>query len=310
MAAIHAALLAAGLTTGAKIVVSRDLYGPTITLIRKLFTTVGAQLVLADLCQPAALDLIRSEEPDIIYIETLSNPLVKVIDIDAISAIAHEIDAVTIVDSTFSTPYLLRPIEHGCDLVVHSATKYISGHGDSTGGIVVSAKRVLLNQLRDYNVLLGAMLSPFEAHLMVRGLRTLALRMERQCQNALHIAQFLQKHPAVERVHYPGLQDHPQYELASKLMDHEQFGGLLSFELKEQSREAVFRFIDKLQLCTSATSLGDVFTLVSYPPISSHRGMTPAEFRHMGINDGCIRMSVGIENINDIISDLEQALSA
>ncbi|GCE17206.1 hypothetical protein KDK_10060 [Dictyobacter kobayashii] len=155
MAAIHAALLAAGLTTGTKIVASRDLYGPTITLLRKLFTTVGTQLVLADFCQPAVYDLLRDEEPDVIYVETISNPLTRIVDLDAISTVAREIGAVTIVDSTFSTPYLTRPIEHGFDLVVHSATKYISGHGDSTGGIVISAKNTLLNQLRDYSNLLG-----------------------------------------------------------------------------------------------------------------------------------------------------------
>ncbi|GCE17207.1 hypothetical protein KDK_10070 [Dictyobacter kobayashii] len=154
------------------------------------------------------------------------------------------------------------------------------------------------------------MLSPFESHLMLRGLRTLSLRVERQCDNALQVAQFLQRHPAVAHVHYPGLTNHPSHELASKLMDHEQFGGLLSFELKDQSRAAVFDFINNLQLCISATSLGDVFTLVSYPPISSHRTLNAKELQDMGISEGCIRLSVGIEHADDIIKDLEQALNA
>ena len=309
MAAIHIALLAAGLTTGAKIVASQDLYGQTITLIRKLFTTIGAQLILTDLSAPTAVDVIRDEEPDIVYVETVSNPLVKVVDLDAISAVAHEIDAITIVDSTFSTPYLLRPIEHGCDLVVHSATKYIGGHGDSTGGIVISATNVLLDQLRAYQSLTGAMLSPFEAHLLQRGLRTLPLRIERQCQNALQVALFLQSHPAVERVYYPGLVDHPQHELIERQSSHKLYGGLLAFDLKEQSREAVFRFMNRLKLCISATSLGDVFTLVSYPPIASHRNQNAVELKDMGINPGCIRVSVGIEQCDDIIRDLAQALA-
>ncbi|GER86627.1 cystathionine gamma-lyase [Dictyobacter vulcani] len=309
MAAMHAALLAAGLTTGTKIVASQDLYGPTITLLRKLFSTIGTQLLLADFCQSEIYELLRNEEPDVIYVETVSNPLTRIVDLDAISAVAREIGAVTIVDSTFSTPYLTRPIEHGFDLVVHSATKYISGHGDSTGGVVISAKNTLLNQLRDYSNLLGAMLSPFEAHLMLRGLRTLSLRMERQCNNALEVARFLQQHPAVARVHYPGLSDYPSHELACKLMDHQQFGGLLAFELKEQSREAAFRFMNKLDLCISATSLGDVFTLVSYPPISSHRTLNATELHKMGISDGCVRLSVGIEDSKDIIQDLDQALN-
>ncbi len=309
MAAIHAALLAGGFTTGAKIVASQDLYGPTITLLRKLFATIGAELVLLDLCKPEALELLRAEQPDVIYVETLSNPLVKVIDLDAISSIAREIGAVTIVDSTFTTPYLVRPIEHGFDMVVHSATKYIGGHGDSTGGIVISGKNALLSQLRDYSMLLGATLSPFESHLMVRGLRTLSLRMERHCANALQVAYFLQRHPAIAHVHYPGFPDHPQHDIADRLIGNERYGGLLAFELKEQTREAAFSFMNRLQLCLPATTLGDVFSLVSYPPMSSHRTLNATELRNMGITEGCIRMSVGIENIEDIIRDLDQALT-
>jgi cystathionine beta-lyase/cystathionine gamma-synthase len=309
MAAIHAALLAGGLTAGTKIVASQDLYGPTITLLRKLFVTVGAELILVDLCEPEGIERMRTEEPDIIYVETISNPLTKVADLDVISTIAHEIGAITIVDSTFTTPCLLRPIEHGFDLVVHSATKYIGGHGDSTGGIVISSKNALLTLLRDYTMLLGAMLSPFESHLMVRGLRTLPLRMERHCSNALQVALFLQDHPAVAHVYYPGLPHHPHHAIANRLLN-ERYGGLLAFELKEQSREAAFRFINRLQLCLPATSLGDVFTLVSYPPISSHRTLNSTELHKMGIADGCIRISVGIEQITDILGDIAQALQS
>ncbi len=309
MGAIHAALLAAGLTAGTKIVASQDLYGPTITLLRSVFVPVGVELVLTDLCKPEAIDLIRAEEPDVIYLETISNPLVKIVDLDTISSVAREVGAVTVVDSTFSTPYLTRPIEHGLDLVVHSATKYIGGHGDSTGGVVISAKQALLGQLHNYTILLGAMLSPFESHLILRGLRTLALRMERQCSNAMQVASFLRQHPGVARVHYPGLAEHPQHILAGRLMDNEQYGGLLAFELKEQSRAAAFHFMNKLQLCIHATTLGDVFSLVSYPPVSSHRTLSSTELHTMGITDGCIRMSVGIENIEDILHDLDQALA-
>lgn len=310
MAAIHVALLAAGLTTGAKIVASKDLYGPTISMLQKLFLPIGAELVLTDLTSPAALELIRAEQPDIIYAETLSNPLVKVTNLDALSAVAHEVGAISIVDSTFTPPYILRPLEHGFDLVLHSATKYIGGHGDATGGIVVSKHNALLDQLRSYHMMLGAMLSPFDANLMLRGLRTLALRMERHCSNAMAVAHFLQQHPAVARVHYPGLPDHPQHAIASRMMRDGCFGGLLSFEVKEQSRAAVFRFMNHLQLCLPATSLGDVFSLVSYPAVSSHRTLTKAELQAMGITEGCVRLSVGIEHIDDIIQDLDQALRA
>ncbi|TME05489.1 MAG: aminotransferase class I/II-fold pyridoxal phosphate-dependent enzyme [Chloroflexi bacterium] len=308
MAAIHAALLAAGLTTGSKILAAKDLYGSTISLLREVFVPLGVEVVMHDLYGPEVADIIRAEEPDVVFVETLSNPLVKVIDLDAVSAVAKEIGAVSVVDSTFTTPYLVRPIEHGFDLVVHSATKYLGGHGDSTAGIVISAKRALLDQLRNFAIILGAKLSPYEAHLIKRGVQTLSLRMERHCSNALKVAQYLQDHKAVERVHYPGLGDHPQYTLAKTLMGAGRAGGLLSFELREQSRVAAFRFMDRLRLCLPATTLGDAWSLVSYPSISSHRNLPEAERRSMGITDGCIRLSVGIECVGDIIGDLEGAL--
>jgi cystathionine beta-lyase/cystathionine gamma-synthase len=308
MAAIHAALLTAGLAPGAKIVAAQDLYGATIGMLRTFFIPLGVELVLLDLCDADAAKRIREEEPDVLYVETLSNPLVKVIDLDAISAVAKEVGAVSVIDSTFTTPYLVRPIEHGFDLVLHSATKYLNGHGDSTAGVVISAKKALLDQLRTYATMLGAMLSPFESHLLIRGLKTLALRMDRQCSNALQVALFLQQHSAVAHVYYPGLPDHPQHALAAALLDNERYGGLLSFDLQEQTREAAYRFMDRLQLCLTATTLGDVFSLVSYPPVSSHRALSAAERQKIGITEGCIRLSVGIENAADIIQDLDQAM--
>jgi cystathionine beta-lyase/cystathionine gamma-synthase len=308
MAAIHAALLVAGLAPGTKIVAAQDLYGAAIGMLRNFFIPLGAELVLLDLCADDAVNRIREEEPDVVYVETLSNPLVKVMNLDAISAATKEVGAVSVVDSTFTTPYLVRPIEHGFDLVLHSATKYLSGHGDSTAGIVISAKQALLDQLRTYATMLGAMLSPFESHFVMRGLKTLGLRMERHCSNALQVAQYLQQHPAVSQVYYPGLADHTQHSLASTLLDSERYGGLLSFDLKEQTREAAYSFMDRLQLCLPATTLGDVFSLVSYPPVSSHRALSTTERLKIGITEGCIRLSVGIENVADIIKDLDQAL--
>jgi cystathionine beta-lyase/cystathionine gamma-synthase len=308
MAAIHAALLTAGLTPETKILAAQDLYGPTIGMLRSVFVPVGVQVVLRDLCSPDVAEIIRAEQPDVIYVETLSNPLAKVIDLDVISAAAHEVGAVSIVDSTFTTPYLVRPIEHGFDLVVHSATKYFGGHGDTTAGVVISARNSLTEQLRTYATMLGAMLSPFDSYFTTRGLKTLALRMERQCNNALKVARFLQEHTAVERVHYPGLPNHPQHGLATRLFRNQRYGGLLAFDLKEQTREAAYQFMDKLQLCLPATTLGDVYTEVSYPPMSSHRNLTAIERQKFGITDGCIRLSVGIEDVNDIIRDLDQAL--
>lgn len=308
MAAIHASLLVAGLAPGTKILAAQDLYGATINMLRSVFVPVGVEIVLHDLSSPNVSEIIRTEQPDVVYVESLSNPLVKVIDLDAISTAAQEVGAVSVIDSTFTTPYLLRPIEHGFDLVVHSATKYLGGHGDTTAGAVISARNNLVEQLRTYATMLGAMLSPFESFLVTRGLKTLTLRMERHCHNALQVARFLQEHPAVERVHYPGLPNHPQHELATRLLMRKQYGGLLSFELKEQTREAAYRFMDKLQLCLPATTLGDVYSEVSYPRMSSHRSLTASERHKFGITDGCIRLSVGIEDVSDIIHDLDQAL--
>lgn len=309
MAAIHTALLAAGLAPGVKILAAQDLFGVTLGLIRKVFVPLGVELVLRDLCGPDAAEIIRAEQPDIVFVETLSNPLVKVTDLRAIGAAARAVGAVSIVDATFTTPYLLRPLAHGCDLAVHSATKYLGGHGDSTGGIVVSARNALLEALRTYAAMVGAMLSPFDAYLILRGMRTLALRMERHSRNALQLARYLQGHPAVAAVHYPGLPTHSGHEVAAALLPDGHYGGVLSFELQAQTRAAAFALLDRLRLCLPATTLGDVYSEVSYPPISSHRNLSEAERRQIGITEGCIRVSAGIEDSADILADFEQALA-
>jgi cystathionine beta-lyase/cystathionine gamma-synthase len=310
MAAIQGTLLATGLTAGAKILVAQDLYGATISLLRTVLAPLGISVVFKDLCCTKAGEIIRAEEPDVVLVEAISNPLVKVTDLDAVTAAAREVGAISVIDSTFATPYLVQPLAHGFDIVIHSATKYISGHGDSTAGVAVTNKKSLLQQLRAYSSLLGAMLGPFESYLTMRGLKTLALRMERHCANALEVAHFLAEHPAVARVHYPGLESHPQHELASKLFRSGLYGGLLSFELKQQSKEATSRFMDELTLCLPVTTLGDIHTEVTSPAISSHRTLPAEERLRYGITDGCIRLSVGIENARDIIADLDQALQA
>lgn len=310
MAATQGALMAAGLCAGAKILVGLDLYGATINLLRTAFVPFGVQVVCRDLCGPRAGEIIREEEPDMVLVETISNPLVKVSDLDVISTAAREVGAVSLIDSTFCTPYLVQPLAHGFDIVVHSATKYIGGHGDTTSGVVISGKNSLLQHIRTYAPLLGATLSPFESYLTMRGLKTLALRMERHCANALQIAQFLQQHPAIARVHYPGLACHPQHELAGRLFRPGLYGGLLAFELKEQSREAAFRFMNELRLCLPVTTLGDVHSQVSYPAISSHRSISAQERQRCGITEGCIRLSAGIESAHDILADLDQALTS
>ncbi len=308
MAAIHAAFLAAGLAPGAKVLASNQLFGATVNMLRRLFAPIGVEVVFADLCASGAGEKIREEEPDVVFVETLSNPLVRLVDLDEVGEAAHESGAVTIVDNTFATPLLTRPLEHQCDLVIHSATKYLGGHGDSSGGVVVSGSRALADQVRMYKSLIGAILSPYESHLLLRGVRTLSLRIERQCQNALVVASFLQGHPAISKVHYSGLPKHSQHQLADRLFGGQGYGGLLAFELRDGSRSAVARFIDSLELCLNATTLGDLYSLVTYPAVSTHRNLQPEERRALGISDSCIRMSVGVEDTEDIIRDLSQAL--
>ncbi len=310
MAALQGALLATGLAPGSTILVAQDLYGATASLLRTIFVPLGVKVVFKDLCCADAGEIIREEEPDVVLVETISNPLVKITDLDAISATAREVGATSIIDNTFATPYLVQPLAHGFDVVVHSITKYISGHGDATAGAVISSKNSFIQQMRTYAALLGPMLGPFESYLSMRGLKTLALRMERHCSNALQVARFLSTHAAVERVHYPGLECHPQHELANRLLRKGLYGGLLSFELKQQTREAAFRFMNELRLCLPVTTLGDIHSQVTYPAISSHRNITPEERRRSGITEGCIRLSVGIEDARDIIEDLDQALNA
>lgn len=309
MAAIQGALVAAGLTPGTKILVTQDLYGSTASLLRTVFAPGGVNVVFKDLCGPDVGEIIRAEEPDVVLVETISNPLVKVIDMEAVSAAAREVGALSMIDSTFATPYLTQPLAHGFDVVIHSATKYISGHGDSTAGVVISRKSSFLQQMRSSSMLLGAMLGPFESYLVMRGLKTLALRMERHCTNALHVARFLSEHAAIERVHYPGLECHPQHRLANQIMRKGLYGGLLAFELKAQSKEAAYRFMDELRLCLPVTTLGDIHTQITYPALSSHRNLTPQERLHYGITEGCLRLSVGIEDVGDIMHDLDQALN-
>jgi cystathionine beta-lyase/cystathionine gamma-synthase len=311
MAALHAALLAAGLAPGESVLAANNLYGATTNLLQKVFAPQGAQVILRDVTDTAATcQAIEEEQPTVILLEIISNPLLQICDLPAIAEAGHKVGALVIVDSTFASPILLRPLEHGADIVVHSATKYLGGHGDALGGIAISNSTFHLDALTSYVRLVGGVLSPFEARLILRGLKTLALRMERHCANAATVAQWLARDPRVSRVHYPGLPDHPQHELAGCLLRDHLYGGVVSFEIRNADRAAVHRFMDALRLCLCGTSLGDVYSLVSYSARSSHRNLTPAQRAEQGISEGLVRLSVGIEHPNDIIADLDQALTA
>jgi len=309
MAALHAALFACELSPGAKILASQDLYGATTDLLYTVFGTFGIQTISADFNDIAGLEeKAREVQPRVIIAETISNPLLKVCDIDACAEIAHRVGARLIIDNTFASPYLCQPFAHGADLVVHSATKYLGGHADTMGGVVVTRDARDLLALVGVMKLVGGILGVWEAHEILRGVKTLAIRMERQCANAAQLAQHLARHPHVIRVHYPGFASPDEPETVRRMLRQPHRGALVSLELSENTREAAFRFMDALRLCVRSTSLGDVFTGVLHPATASHREVAPARRRQLGISDGLVRISVGIEAVTDIIADIEQAL--
>ena len=311
MAAIHAALLTASVRSGERIVSSRDIYGATLALFRDVMAPLGIETRYAPATDLVAFaDTVHAVRPRVVFVETISNPLLRVVDIAAIVAIAQEAGATTIIDSTFASPCLLTPIALGADFVVHSTTKYLNGHGDATGGIVVCAKRDALTPLRQVSKLVGGILGPFEAYLTLRGVKTLALRMRRQCESARQIAEWIARHPAIEQAHYPGLPSHPDHAIASRVLRGGLAGAVVSFALRGAGKAEVFRFMDALHLCCVGTTVGDIYSQLLYPAISSHRALSPEERHRLGIGDGLVRLSVGIEDPEDLIADLEQALGA
>ncbi len=310
MAALHAALLLCELEPGAVALASTDLYGATHTLLATLLGQFDVQSRFVDMTDLAAVEQGLAEEPcpGVVLFETVSNPLIKVADVARLSELAHAAGVLSVVDSTFTPPPLAQPLLVGADIVMHSATKYFGGHGDVVGGVVSVADGEREGTLRQISKLTGAVLGPFEAFLISRGVKTLPLRVRQQCENAGVLASWLSDNPRVARVHYPGLAEHPQHELAGNLLRRPMYGAMLAFEIAGAGREEVFGFLDALRLVLSATTLGDVYTEVSYPLMSSHREWSPAQLRRAGITPGLVRVSVGIEDIEDIITDFEQAL--
>ncbi|ETK13547.1 methionine gamma-lyase [Pseudomonas sp. FH4] len=296
------------LRPGDEVIVSQTLYGCTFALLHHGIAEFGIKVRHVDLSDLDALRAALSPATRMIYCETPANPNLQLIDIGAVAKIAHQQPGITVViDNTYCTPYLQRPLELGADVVVHSATKYLSGHGDITAGIAVSrhdlAQRIRLQGLKD---LTGAVLSPQDAFLLMRGLKTLALRMERHCSNAQAVAEALQAHPAVESVTYPGLRSFPQYELAARQMKLS--GGMIAFELKGGITTGR-RFMNALKLFSRAVSLGDAESLAQHPASMTHSTYTPEQRAQHGISEGLVRLSVGLEDIADLLADIEQALA-
>jgi cystathionine beta-lyase/cystathionine gamma-synthase len=308
MAAVEMAV-ATALADRRKSVVAADaLYGATISLLMKVLEPAGVAVRFADVCDLDALRAAVAEaKPGCILVETISNPLLRVPEIDKIAEIARQAGAALVVDNTFGTPLLVRPLELGANFTVHSVTKYLAGHGDVLGGIVVSDERHF-EPLRALSRIVGPVLGPFESYLTMRGIKTFPLRMERQCANASHVARWLGAHPKVERVYFPGDPAHADAAAIRRLFPANLYGGMVSFEIKGAGREDVFRFMDSLKLVVRATSLGDVHSMMLYPVMSSHREISPQHRQRMGIRDSLVRLSVGIEAVEDIVADLEQAL--
>lgn len=303
-AAMHAALQLLG--PGDHLVACADIYGGTYRLIEQLVGPMGIETSWVDMCDLAAVEQSMRDDTRLLWIETPTNPLLRVFDIRALSDIARAHDAITVVDNTFATPTLQRPLELGADLVVHSLSKYLNGHSDVLAGALVSKDESLFERIRFIQRAGGAVLSPFDAYLVARGIKTLPLRMERHCENALRLATWLAEHPRVESVHYPGLSDHPEHELASRQM--RAYGGVVSFVVPG-GLEGADQVLRRVRLFSLAESLGGVESLIGQPVRMSHASMPADVRRARGVRDGMIRASVGIEAFEDLREDLEQALT-
>ena len=302
--AAEATLLFTLLKPGDNIIGFDDLYGGTKRLFKQWKDNYDITISLVDAAQPHLVEAAIQPGTKLIWLESPTNPLLKVCDIAAISEIAHRHNVLVIVDNTFLSPYFQNPTVLGADIVVHSVTKYITGHSDVVGGAIMLNDKSLYEKIKFNQNALGAIPSPFDCYLVLRGLKTLSLRMEKHQSNAFAIAEYLENHPKVERVYYPGLKSHPQYEL--NLKQAKGFGGMVSFEIKGGEKEAV-QFLECLELFTLAESLGGVESLIEHPALMTHSSITKKEREQAGIKDSLIRVSVGVEDKTDLINDLEQA---
>lgn len=295
------------LKAGDHIVTDKTLYGCTFALMCHGLTRFGIDVTFVDTSNLDEVKNAMKENTRVVYLETPANPNLKIVDIEALAKIAHtNPNTLVIVDNTFATPYMQKPLTLGADIVVHSVTKYINGHGDVIAGLVITNK-ALADQIRFVGLkdMTGAVLGPQDAYYIIRGMKTFEIRMERHCKNARKVVEFLNNHPKIERVYYPGLETHPGYEIAKKQM--KDFGAMISFELKG-GFEAGKTLLNSLKLCSLAVSLGDTETLIQHPASMTHSPYTKEEREAAGITDGLVRLSVGLENVEDIIADLEQGL--
>ncbi|MCA2006528.1 methionine gamma-lyase [Tritonibacter mobilis] len=295
------------LSPGDEVIVDKTLYGCTFAYMRHGLSKWGVTVTHVDMTDADALRAAVSDKTRVVYFETPANPNMRLVDIKLASEIAHSVGARVVVDNTYATPYLTRPIELGADLVLHSATKYLGGHGDVVAGLVAGSAELLTEiRLVGMKDMTGAVMAPFNAMLIMRGLKTLALRMDRHCASAQTVAEWLEAQPGVAKVYFPGLQSFEQHEIAKAQMA--QPGGMIAFEL-EGGMEAGISLMNRLQMIQRAVSLGDAETLIQHPASMTHSTYTPEERAEHGISDGLVRLSVGLEEVSDILDDLHQALS-
>ncbi|WP_426292521.1 cystathionine gamma-synthase [Dyadobacter endophyticus] len=291
---------------GDEIIAPSDIYGGTYRLMKRIFEPLGLVFKFVDIDEVGEIGRLLSEKTRMVWLETPTNPLLKIIDIECITRVCKEHNILTCVDNTFASPYLQNPLDLGADIVMHSVTKYLGGHSDTVMGALITSDDELAAQLKFIQNASGAVPGPQDCFLVLRGIKTLHIRMQRHCENAGQVAVWLAAHPKVGKVYYPGLPDHPGHELAGKQMRG--FGGVVSFELKDDSYEKAVRTMENLQVFALGESLGGVESLCTHPASMSHGGMPREERLKIGLKDTLIRLSVGIEDVEDILADLDQAI--
>jgi cystathionine gamma-synthase/methionine-gamma-lyase len=308
MSALQIALTSVLLNRPKSVICARDIYGATIKLLNDVMAPFALRVRYVDTNNMAALDAAIAEEtPGAVLIESISNPVLRVADIDAIAARCRRVNAALLVDNTFATPLLIRPLDHGAHMSIHSLTKFLSGHGDVLGGLVVSDEEHH-ETVRRMSRIYGPVLGPFESYLCMRGAKTFPLRMERHCANAQAFAAWLRRHPAVSKVYYCDDPAHPDAAIIRRLLSPGLYGAMVSFELAGAGKAEIFALVRRLKLAVNASSLGDVHTMLLYPWIASHREVPQPMKSEMGVTESMLRVSVGIEDIDDIIADFAQAL--
>ncbi len=292
------------LRPGDHILLSHNVYGGTYRIGRLVLEDFGLNFEFIDTTDLNLLRRSIRKNTKMVFVETPTNPTMEITDLSAVAAIARKAKLISVADNTFATPYLQRPLDHGFDIVVHSLTKYLKGHSDMLGGLVVTSNAAFVERLRFFQKAVGGILSPFDAWLCLRGTKTLPVRMEQHAKNAMHVALWLCEQKRVRKVHYPGLPGHPQHRLAKRQMKN--FGGMIAFDLG--SLAAAKRFLRRVRLCALAESLGGVETLISHPATMTHASIPYAQRQKIGVTDGLVRISVGLEDVDDIIDDLASAL--